>query len=535
MLRYRRPVLATLLGLALSAAAIASMAQQADELDLFNPQTNSASSDPAFDLRTSFPPKYGNPPAFGAGASGFDSTNARKKKKQAQKEKQKPAPTPMQKSAIEAKPLAPLPVQPVDTTLAAVYQQQPNASARYARRGAGGLTPDTRDLALRPPVRRREEGDPYEALGIRAGAFILRPAIDVSGGHDSNPGRTHNGKGSSFVRTDGELKLKSDWVRHELTADMRGGYIWYQSLPSFNKPDFDGKANARIDITSHTRANLEARYSYTVDSPGDPNLPSGLATLPVNTSAGATAGLTQEFNRLELSFKALADRNEYGDATRNDGTIFSQQDRNYDQHAGQLRVSYELSPGVKPFVEGGLDRRVHELETDSTGVRRDSEGRTIRAGSTFELSRKLIGEAAIGYLTRDYEDPVLPEMRAVLFDASLIYFASALTTATLTAKTNVDESTISGVSGILRRSAGLQIDHSFRRWLIGSLKFVYGRDTYEGDVREDERYAASAGIVYKLNRSLQLRGEVRQEWLRSNIAGADHTAKVGLVGLRWQP
>ena len=54
-------------------------------------------------------------------------------------------------------------------------------------------------------------------------------------------------------------------------------------------------------------------------------------------------------------------------------------------------------------------------------------------------------------------------------------------------------------------------------------------------MREDERYAASAGIVYKLNRSLQLKGEVRQEWLRSNIDGNDHTAKVGLVGLRWQP
>ena len=54
-------------------------------------------------------------------------------------------------------------------------------------------------------------------------------------------------------------------------------------------------------------------------------------------------------------------------------------------------------------------------------------------------------------------------------------------------------------------------------------------------MREDQRYAASAGLVYKLTRSMQLKGEYRQEWLRSNLSGNDLTAKVGLVGLRWQP
>src|ERR1700674_2853743 len=129
LLRIRRPFLATLSIAVLSAAvsgAIAAMAQPADEPNLFDAQARSAAADASrYKLRSSIPPKYGNPPAFGAGASGFDSTNARKKKKQ--KLKQKPA--------IEAKALPPLPVRPVDTTLAAVYQQQPNAASRYARRG----------------------------------------------------------------------------------------------------------------------------------------------------------------------------------------------------------------------------------------------------------------------------------------------------------------------------------------------------------------------------------------------------------------
>jgi hypothetical protein len=45
---------------------------------------------------------------------------------------------------------------------------------------------------------------------------------------------------------------------------------------------------------------------------------------------------------------------------------------------------------------------------------------------------------------------------------------------------------------------------------------------------------ASAGLVYKLSRTTQVKGEFRQEWLRSNAPGNDYTASIVLVGLRWQ-
>jgi hypothetical protein len=44
------------------------------------------------------------------------------------------------------------------------------------------------------------------------------------------------------------------------------------------------------------------------------------------------------------------------------------------------------------------------------------------------------------------------------------------------------------VSGVLYRDIGLQADHSFRRWLVGSLKFSFGVDDYFGDGRIDKRY-----------------------------------------------
>jgi hypothetical protein len=90
------------------------------------------------------------------------------------------------------------------------------------------------------------------------------------------------------------------------------------------------------------------------------------------------------------------------------------------------------------------------------------------------------------------------------------------------------------VSGVLYRDVGVQFDHAFRRWLIGSLKFGFGVDDYVGLDRIDNRYSAGFGVTYKLNRSVQIKGEFRQNWLHSNVSGVDYTESVFLAGLRFQ-
>jgi hypothetical protein len=87
---------------------------------------------------------------------------------------------------------------------------------------------------------------------------------------------------------------------------------------------------------------------------------------------------------------------------------------------------------------------------------------------------------------------------------------------------------------VLYRDAGLQVDHAFRRWLIGSLKLGIGLDSYDGLSREDKRYSAGLGLTYKLNRSVHLKGEFRQDWLRSNVSGNDYEASVFMLGVRVQ-
>lgn len=472
------------------------------------------------------PPTF-TPPPSAAGDTGFDSSNAKKAKAKAA-----PKTRPKSKAGGDASADAAIPaVSP--------YQRPFQASGNRAYASAPGAPPAELGPIRKPLPKRRahsEPDDPYAPLGVHAGSFLLYPAIEVIGGYDTNPSHAPNANGATLYSVVPELRAQSNWLRHELKGELRGSYTGYSpdEEPTLSRPHVDGKVDGRVDVTSTTRIDLGGRVLVGTDDPGSPNLQAGLAELPIYTTFRGSAGVGQKFNRFDLSLKGDAERTVYQDSKLTDGSSASNDDRNYNQYGVSLRGSYELTPGVTPFVEARTDTRRHDLAADVNGFRRDSEGVTGTVGSTFELSRLLTGEIAVGYTRRDYDDARLSQLSGLIGNASLVWTANALTAVKLTAASDVGESTVPGVSGTLYRDVGLQIDHSFRRWLIGSVKFGVGFDDYVGLSREDKRYSAGAGLTYKLNRITQIKGEFRQDWLRSNVSGNDYTASIFLLGLRFQ-
>jgi hypothetical protein len=491
-----------------------------------------------------------SPPASGAGSTGFDSTNFRKKTKpkgrasagnprvpasdaNAASPNANVAPADANISAANARAIAPGVALPLTMS----PYQSPATTGSFAQ--APGAPPvELGPIRKLPPKRKAhtEPDDPYAPLGVHVGAFTLFPAIEFIGGYDTNPARTAGGTGASLYSIAPELLVQSNWSRHELKAELRGSYTGYSpdETPTLSRPNFNGKIDGRIDVTRDTRVDLETRLLVSTDNPGSPNLQAGLAKLPIFTTIGASAGLGQTFSRFDLAAKGDFDRTIYQNSTLTDGSIDSNDDRNYNQYGGTLRGSYELSPGVKPYVEVGADTRVHDLNADFFDYQRDSKGLTGLAGSTFRLANVLTGDVGIGYGTRSYEDPRLERINGVLGNASLIWTANALTTVKFTAASTVGESTVPGVSGQLSRDVGLQVDHSLRRWLIATIKLGFGVDDYVGMDREDRRLSAGAGLTYKINRSVQIKGEFQQNWLHSNVAGTDYTSSVFLLGIRFQ-
>jgi hypothetical protein len=504
-------------------------------------------------------PRFGNGPGSGAGRTGFNSSNV-----PTQRTRQ-PAGTGRDTTVKEASAKKPPPLSPPPTKAArpgkartAVVAAPPglpsaaqpgsSGAAPRAQLGAAtapdiaGVVPPSDAVALPPPVVEQPrprplppEDDPLGPTGIHAGTFLLRPALEVLAGYDTNPARVPNAKGSPAFTIAPELVGRSDWERHEFDIAIRGAYYYFPEVSFADRPNLDARANGRIDVSKDTRIDVQGRYLVSTDYPGSPNVAAAdLAKLPIYTDLGATLGLGQRFNRLDVSLKGTIDRIDWQDSLLTDGIHQSNADRNYDQYGTRLRGSYEVLPGLKPFAEVDADTRVHDLKIDRTGADRDSDGVAVKAGTTFEFTRTLTGEISVGYLNRYYVDPTLPNIHAPLLDAALIWAATGLTTVKFAAKTTVDESVLQRVSGVLRHDNGIEISHALRRWLIATTKFGYEIDDYIGSFRQDHRYVASLAMTYKISRDLWFKSELREEWLSSNVPNSNYWATIALIGLRLQ-
>jgi hypothetical protein len=530
------------------------------------PDTRPAGTLPTFDnSQTTELPRFGTPPGSGAGNSGFMSTNRRRAPQRRDARKQtapgSAAKAPLSLTAPGTSPTAALlratasgtsaapaataatagsvPAPSTTTTQAVANQRAPLVRIPDGAAGGGiAGTVNTKQLSTASAtlLRRRTaaEEDPFAQLGGHAGPFLLLPAIETTGGYDTNPARTPGGRPSLFTTVSPELIARSDWTRHEMTATLRGSYTAYDKTPELDRPSFDGKVTGRVDITRDQRFDLEGRFLVGTDNPGSPNVQAGLSRFPIYTTLGGTFGYAHRFNRVEVTTKGTVERTQYEQSQFTDGTSGNNDDRNFNRYGGSVRTSYDLMPGLKPFVEFGADTREHDLAFDRAGLQRDSVGWTLKGGTTFELSRKLTGEVAVGWIERSYKDPSLQPLEGFLFDASLIYAMSALTNIKLTASTVAAETTVAGTAGTLSRNVGIEVEHAFRRWLIGGVKFNYGLDDYIGSTRKDDRYSVAATLTYKLNRMAQIKGELRQEWSHSTQPGVDYTATVFLLGARLQ-
>lgn len=509
-----------------------SLLRKTSENKATNDATSDSQDDKAKDTKASSRigkiPVYGIPVASGASDSGFDSLNRTRKKP-------KPfpgAPKPKVVGPGNGPPAAPKPAK-VTTRI----------SASVAGTAVG--------QPLRRPLKLDE--DPFGNVGFHTGSFLTKAAVEVWGGYNSNPGRITPPRGSSFYTVSPELLSKSEWSRHSLSIDLRGSFTGYDTkfpptmdcncnppvpIPSpvpttIDTPSFNGKINGRLDVSRDTRVNSELRMRVFSDNPGSPNIQVGLSKYPLATTVGTTIGVEHDFNRLQVAVSGLADRTTYQNSKLTDGSSSTNDDRNFNQVGALSRISYDLMPGVKPFAEIQGDARTHDTIYDRSGYQRDSNGGYAKAGTTFEFSRLLTGEAALGYSLRSYQDPRLDNMKGLLTSASLVWTATGLTTVRLDATSSIDETTLPGVSGSISRDYSLQVDHALRRWLIGTAKFGFGTSDYDG-TRFDKRYFVEGDLVYKLSRTFHIKAQVRHDWLESSIAGANSNATIFMLGLRVQ-
>lgn len=392
-------------------------------------------------------------------------------------------------------------------------------------------------LPVLPLRKKLAVDDPYAPVGIRIGNINFFPLIGENIGYDSNPNRVNREqRKSSFVsQTEGELRIQSDWSRHEFTGYLRGAYNEYPSVPDASRPEGQGKVGLRLDVARDTIVDAEGHYLLDTERPGSPELGVTVRERPIVSTEGGSVGVTQRFNRFAATLRGTIDRTDYQDVILSNGSVLDQGDRAFTQYGGRLRLAYEFSPAFAPFVEGLGDTRVYDRKTDRSGFQRSSDGVGARVGAVFELTRLVKGEVSAGVIQRRYDDPRLRNLTSPLVDASISWAASPLTTLRLTSQMSIDETSVVGATGIVVSRATLELAHDLRRNLTVTPAFTFYQSDYQGVPILERGYAASVKLDYRLTRQIAVRASYIHEWLQSSVPGSNYTSDVFLVGMRVQP
>jgi hypothetical protein len=357
----------------------------------------------------------------------------------------------------------------------------------------------------RPRRRRQPETDPFAPLGVRAGAYLLYPALEVGGTVTDNVRQEkRNPKSDIGLRLEPALALESDWPRHSLRLAASGDFTFYKDEEEFNRRGLDASSALRLDVRRSTTLELDASYSLSQTSSSDVEVPNNAVGERQDQFVSAFAALVHRFSRVQATLRTGATAYFYGDVDLADGGVESNSDRNYVEPIAALKLGYEASGSLTPFVEGGYTPRIHRDKVDRNGFERDSQGGFARAGAAFAFSDIWDGEAALRVDTRAYEDPALKSQTMVGFDANVAWRPTRLTTVRLTGETGLNETSIAGVSAVRTYDVAGEVIHALRDNMRarGVLGFSY--DDYPGSTIDEWTLEGTLEFGYIVRRDLEL-------------------------------
>ena len=419
------------------------------------------------------------------------------------------------------------------------YKGAQRLDQRGGPKGSQTPAPTVAALPAPPPRHPPRDDKPFDPLGISLGSFKLRPYVEEDIGWSSNPELVPGSqKSSAFLMSQAGFALDSDWSRSAIHADMRGGLTDYFSNPAADAPLANGDVNGRLDVTRDLSVDADARLALATLSAASlglgPNVGFGSSGAPLTATYGGTLGGDQKFGRLDLALHGSLDRTVYGDTTYSDGAVDDLSSDDFNDWGLRGRATWRESAALKPFLDVLVNSRLYDASEDQFGYQRSSDGIAVRVGAEIDLSMVLTGSLDIGYGLRNYQDPRLPNVTSPLFDASLTWTATALTSVTLKSVSNIAETTQAGAAADVQHATTVEVDHALRRWLTLSGTVSYATDLYAGVPWRDATTTFGLSASYNMNRDVVLKASASRQFYVSNQPGTNYTATILMMGIKLQ-
>ncbi len=204
--------------------------------------------------------------------------------------------------------------------------------------------------------------------------------------------RATNPRGSTLFRGEGGLRVKSNWSRHSLEGELRGGYSEYFDYPNREPRRRPGRHDRALRSDDRHRARSArtpaARYAAARRAGDLRRSVERLCRQPADHTRGRNAGRRSRRNSRGSRCRCAAPmiRVWYQDAQYSNGTTLNLASTSYKRLRRAAASLLRGYAGSEAFRGRTLDKRIHDSPVDPYGFYRDSTGYTIRGGATFNVT-----------------------------------------------------------------------------------------------------------------------------------------------------
>jgi hypothetical protein len=364
----------------------------------------------------------------------------------------------------------------------------------------------------------------YKPLGIRAGAFMLHPGVQLAAEYTDNAFYTNNNTESDTIfHIRPYLNAQSTWSRHSLNVSLAADIARHVDYDFRDYEDYFLTIGGRVDVQNRSFMSYGLQYLDLHEDLNSRDSEQGFEPTRYN-SYGANLGYDHTFNRLSLGGAVTWSQLDYDDALDFDNDVIGNQDRDRDETSWLVRAGYQFRTEMQAFASYTGYSTDFDQPLDRNGYARSGDGYAASAGLGFTATGKLNGNLYATYANRSYDDPRLPETSGWGGGAGLAWTPTYLTTVYLQMATSVEDTTSQYSSGYLRNLYSLRVDHELLRFVQINGFVSYSNNDYEllpgapANARAwDHIWRAGVGVSWFINRHLYLNASYDFETLDTNV------------------
>ena len=360
----------------------------------------------------------------------------------------------------------------------------------------------------------------YDPNGMRIGDLNFSPSITNSLLYTDNVYATNVGAVHDFIYSvRPELNIRSDFVRHEISADFSAESGMYRNITGENYTDYNASVSGRLDITGQTAMPLDFSYQRGHVRRGSPDDRSGDEPT-VFDLIESSIGLVHQGHTLAVKAIADAKRYIYDDSASETG-IVDNSDRDRNEFSLYNSIGMAEEARLAPYVYSNIKSISYDNDLDRDGFDRDADEYEIGVGTIAELSEITRASFNIGYLNRNLSDSNLSDIGALTYGFNLSWEPSPLAMFLLKGDRSLEETTLLNAAASVDTTVSLTMDYELYPNVFLNPVVGYQERDYEGIDKTITSYNAGLDGTYKMNQNLWLSASYR--YITQDDEGADAT------------